>query len=117
MDTHAVASRLVELIRQRQFLEAQRELFAPQVINQEPTHSMAASVIGLEALLAKETRFLGQVQQWHQCTASEPLVTAHHFSLRMTTEVTLRERGRILIDEICVYQVKEGKIIHEQFFY
>jgi hypothetical protein len=35
----------------------------------------------------------------------------------MSIDATYKERGRMAMDEICVYQVRDGKIVHEQFFY
>jgi hypothetical protein len=35
----------------------------------------------------------------------------------MTMDVTMKEYGRITMSEICVYHVKDDKIVQEQFFY
>jgi len=35
----------------------------------------------------------------------------------MTLDATMKGRGRINLEEICVYQVRNGKIVREQFFY
>jgi len=29
----------------------------------------------------------------------------------------MKGMGRQLLDEVCVYEVKDGKIVHEQFLY
>lgn len=49
-----IANRLVELVRQKKFIEAQQELFANHAINQEPDKLKERSVNGLEAILKKE---------------------------------------------------------------
>jgi hypothetical protein len=35
----------------------------------------------------------------------------------MTMDATFKGRGRVNMEEICVYQVKDGKVVREQFFY
>jgi hypothetical protein len=35
----------------------------------------------------------------------------------MSFDVTFKERGRQQMEELCVFEVKDGKIINEQFFY
>jgi limonene-1,2-epoxide hydrolase len=35
----------------------------------------------------------------------------------MTLDATMTGMGRMQLDEICVYEVKDGKIVFEQFFY
>jgi hypothetical protein len=117
LNTQDVADRLVALIRQRQFIRAQQELFAEQAVNVEPAHSPSPSATGLPAILRKEERFLAAVLTWHQLEVSEPLVAGNFFSLRMRTEVTLKNQTRFSLDELCVYEVIEGQIIREQFFY
>jgi hypothetical protein len=32
-------------------------------------------------------------------------------------DVTMKGRGRMNLEEICVYQVKDGKIVREEFFF
>jgi hypothetical protein len=35
----------------------------------------------------------------------------------MENDITFNDKGRIQIKEICVYEVQNGKIVREQFFY
>ena len=35
----------------------------------------------------------------------------------MGMDVTMKGRGCIQMSEVCVYGVRDGKIVHEQFFY
>jgi len=41
----------------------------------------------------------------------------NHFSLTMRYDMTFKERGRSTMEEICVYEVKDGKIATERYFY
>ena len=50
-----------------------------------------------------------------QCERS--LVADGWFSIAMGIDATYKDRGRMAMREICVYQVRDGKIVREQFFY
>jgi hypothetical protein len=53
----------------------------------------------------------------HSVEVSEPLVAGNWFSVVMTLDVTMKEYGRVTMREVCVYHVKDDKIVQEQFFY
>ena len=53
----------------------------------------------------------------HGNYTGEPIIGGTHFFLTMGMDVTMKGRDREKMDEICVYEVKEGKIVKEQFFY
>jgi hypothetical protein len=40
-----------------------------------------------------------------------------HFAVAMGMDVTMKGAGRLNMDEIAVYEVKNGKIVKEQFFF
>lgn len=117
MNLSTIASTLVELLRNKQFLTAQRQLFADHVVSLEPEPFSNRSVEGLPALLKKEEQFLGFIKNWNHYSVSDPVLSKDHFSLAMKTEVELLNGDIVSIDEIIVYEVAEGKINKEQFFY
>lgn len=117
MTTITIANKLVELLREKKILEAQQQLFATDAINQEPDMYKEKSVAGLEAMIQKEKRFLLYIKKWNHFEVSEPLVSKDHFSIRMITDVTMVNNDNVVIDEVVVYEVREGKIVKEQFFY
>jgi ketosteroid isomerase-like protein len=120
MSTEAVAKRLVAMCRHGQFEEAQHELYAKDAESIEPA-SMAdgpmGNVKGLDAILEKGKRFQANVTQMHGLEVTEPLIAGNWFSVVMTMDVTMKEYGRVTMTEICVYHVKDDKIVSEQFFY
>ena len=116
-DIQNTANRLVELLNEKKFLEAQEELFDEKAESIEPEKFKDRSAIGKDAIMKKETQFLQFVKHWNHFEVSAPIVSQYHFSLRMITDVILQDDQAVRIDEIVVYQVKEGKIISEQFFY
>ena len=119
MNTDAVARRLVQLCREGKFNEAQNELYAPDARSIEPEGVSGAlgSVQGMAAIREKGKRFEESITQIHGATCSDPLVADPFFSLVMGLDATYKEGARRAMEEICVYEVRNGKIVLEQFFY
>ena len=117
MTTTEIAERLVALCRQGNFETAQKELYAADAINIEPyaTATFAKETTGLAAILEKGRQFTAMVQQVHAVAVSDPLVAGSSFACAMRLDVTLKGHGRLTLDELCIYEVKDGKIISERF--
>jgi hypothetical protein len=45
-----------------------------------------------------------------------PLVAGNSIAFTLTMDITMKGQGRMKSPELCVYQVKDGKIISEEFF-
>jgi ketosteroid isomerase-like protein len=118
MTTQQIADRLVELCRKPDFEAAQKELFADDAASIEPyaTPDFAKETHGLQAILEKGEKFENKVEEMHSIAVSEPLVATQSFSVTMTMDITMKGEGRMKMAELCVYQVKDGKIISEEFF-
>jgi hypothetical protein len=121
MTTQQIANRLVELCRTGQNVQAYQELFSQDAVAIEPAfvadYGGAPETKGLPALLAKNAKFQEMLEAYHSGSISEPLVAGNFFSVKMEMDVTYKEMGRRLDEEICVYEVRDGKIVKEQFFY
>ena len=120
MSTESVAKRLVAMCRHGQFEEAQHELYAKDAVSIEPegmAQGPLGNVKGLDAILEKGKRFQAGVTEMHGIEVSEPLVAGNWFSIAMTLDVTMKEYGRVTMQEICVYHVKDDRVVQEQFFY
>ncbi len=72
---------------------------------------------GKEAIREKGERFSEMVEEVHEAYTTEPVVGGNHFSVGMGMDLTMKGAGRTRLDEVALYEVKEGKIIKEQFFY
>ncbi len=118
MTTAAIAGRLAELCRKGDFETAQKELFANDAVSIEPhaTPAFEKETRGLEAIQQKGRKWNAMVEQYHALEVSEPLIAANSFAFSMRMNITLKGQGRMDMEELCVYQVKEGKIIAESFF-
>jgi hypothetical protein len=118
MTTQAVANRLVELCRKGEILACQEELFADNVKSLEPESSPGMkSVSGKQAVIEKSNQFSQMIEAVHGSEISEPVSAGNFFSISWKFDVTLKGQGRQAMDEVCVYEVKDGKVVTEQFFY
>lgn len=117
MTTQEIAERLVALCRQGQFEAAQQELHDPDVISTEPygTATFAQETKGLDAVLDKNRRFAAMIEQAHAVSISDPLVAGNSFACAMELDMTIKGHGRMTLIELCIYGVRDGKIISEQF--
>jgi hypothetical protein len=115
--TREVAERLVALCRQGNFETAQKELYAPDAINIEPyaTATFAKETKGLDAILEKGRKFTAMIEQVHAVSVSDPLVAGSSFACAMELDVTMKGHGRMTLEELCVYEVRDGKVISERF--
>ena len=121
MNTEAIAKRLVALCREGKYYEeAQRELYANDAVSIEPEGlppGALGNVKGLEAIYEKGRQFMAGVEAVHGTEVSDPVLANNWFSISLRLDVTMKGRGRVDMREICVYRVKDGKVVLEQFFY
>jgi hypothetical protein len=117
MTTHEIADRLVELCRQGNFAGVQKELFAEDAVSIEPhsTPDFPQETKGLDAILKKGEKWYSMVEKQNSFTVSDPLVAGNSFAIVLQMDVVMKQRGQMNISELCVYHVKDGKIISEQF--
>ena len=117
MNTQEIANRLVELCREGEWETAQKELFAKDAVSIEPyaTPEFQKETKGLDAILEKGDKFASMVEKYHDLKVSEPLVTGNSFAVAMTMDLTMKGQGRMNMSELCLYQVKDGKVISESF--
>src|SRR5688572_8112104 len=113
--TQQVANRLVELCRKGQIFEAQQELYGDDIVCMEPEHAQAKSAKGKTAVFEKGKRFASMIEERHGGSFSDPIVNGRHFTIAMTLDATFKGMGRNVLEEICVYEVKDAKIVYEQF--
>ena len=118
MTTREIADRLSELFKENKWMEAQEELFSDDVKSIEPPHAQGLQTAqGKEALKKKAIDFNNMVEEMHGGYAGEPIVAGNHIAVAMGMDVTMKGSGRMKMEEIVLYEVKDGKIISEQFFY
>jgi ketosteroid isomerase-like protein len=118
MTTQEIADRFYQLAQEGKWNEIQDELYSDDAESIEPPHSQGLqSAKGREGLKKKGEMFNETVEEMHGGYCSKPVVGGNHFSVAMGMDATMKGMGRVKMDEIAVYEVKDGKIVKEQFFF
>jgi hypothetical protein len=118
MTTQDVANRLSELFKENNWAAALNELFSEDAESVEPPHSPGLQTVkGLDNIRKKGEQFNEMVEEMHGGFVSEPLVAGRFIAFAMGMDVTMKGMGRQKMDEIAIYEVKDGKIVKEQFIY
>ena len=116
--TEEVAARFNELAQQEKWFEIHDELFADNVRSVEPENSKYMGYAEGKATVRKKgENFVSKITDFHGASTTQPVVAGNHFAVGRNMEITTEDFGRIKMDEIMVYEVKDGKIVLEQFFY
>lgn len=119
MQTMDIARQLVELCRQGKNDEAISTLFADDVVSVEASVPPGGNreAKGLAALRAKGAWWRDN-HEVHSGTVSGPWPHDDRFVAGFQFDVTHKPSGqRMKMDEVGLYQVKNGKIVREEFFY
>ena len=121
MTTQEVADKFDQLANSNQWGKIQDELYSDDAESIEPEKAESQGGLkyakGKDALKKKNDDFNNMVEEMHGGYCSKPVVAGNFFSVAMGMDATYKGMGRMKMDEICVYEVKYGKIIKEQFFY
>ncbi len=117
MKTNEIAERLIALCREAKWEAAQKELYASDAVSIEAaaTPVFAKETMGLAAIIEKGRKFDAMIEKMHALVVSEPLVADNSFACTMSLDVTMKGQPRMQMSELCVYEVKDGKIVSEQF--
>ena len=116
--TAEVAARFNELAKHEKWFDIQDELFDENVKSIDPPNSPYFGFAeGKPAVRKKGEDFVKRIQAVHRAYTSEPLISGNHFAVGRETDITVEGHGRIRIDQVMLYEVKDGLIISEQFFY
>lgn len=120
MTTKDIADRFYQLAQQRNWKQIQDEMYSDDAESIEPAHAAGQGMQnakGREALQKKMEMFQAMVEDYHGGQTGKPIIAGNYFSVPMSMDVTMKGAGRMNMEEIAVYQVRDGKIVKEQFFY
>ena len=116
--TQQVVARFKELAQQEKWFEIQDELFSDNVKSIDPPDSPYFEYAeGKAAVRKKGEDWVKRIEGVHKRYTSEPIVSNNHFAVNRVVEIDVKGLGRVEINEIMLYEVKDGQIISEQFFY
>ena len=118
LTTQEVAARFNELAQQEKWFEIQDEFFADNVRSVEPPNSpYLKNAEGKAPVRKKGEDFVKKIEEVHKVYATHPVVAGNHFAIGRIQDLTVKGFGRVKIEEIILYEVKDGQIVLEQFFY
>lgn len=118
LTTQQVAARFNELAQQEKWFEIQDEFFADNVRSIEPDHSpWFTNAQGKASVRKKGEDFVKRIEAAHSLYTSEPIVAGNFFAVGREKDITVQGFGRIQINQVMLYEVKDGEIVSEQFFY
>ena len=117
MTTQEVADRFFELAQQGNFDQIQEELYDENVRSIEPSHSNWQNIQGFDKLREKAKQWQDMTEEMHGGYTNKPQVAGNFFVCIMGMDVTMKGQPRMKMDEVAVYEVKDGKIVLEHFFF
>jgi len=117
-----VGKKLVALCREGQTKEVMDQLYAPNIVSVEAMSDgkMPARTEGIDGIRGK-AKWWYDNHTIHSGKVEGPWPHGDRFIVRFTYDVTPKAGQmagkRMTIDEAALYTVKDGKIVHEEFFY
>lgn len=116
--TEAIAARFDALAQQEKWFEIQDELFADNVRSVEPHDSpYFGNAEGKTLVRKKGEDWVARVRDVHRLSTTHPIIAGNHFTVGRFIDITVEGHGRIIVNELMLYKVENGKIVLEQFFY
>jgi hypothetical protein len=119
MTTQEIADKLVKLCAQGKFHEATEAFYSPDIVSMKAGAPPGGSreTKGLAGVKAKGEWWAAN-HEVHSVAVEGPLVAGSHFAVVYNLDVTFKPQNkRFKMEEIGVYNVVDGKIVYEEFFY
>ena len=111
-----IANALVEKCRVGKGTDVVNEMYCDNAVSIEPFGENARTE-GKEGILGKHA-WWGNAFEVHSMQVADPIIADNFFTTSFTMDTTNKEsKERTTMSEIAVYEVKDGKIVKEQFFY
>ena len=117
--TAAIAHELVALCRAGRNSEAIEKFYEPDIVSVEPVgnEQMPAEMSGIEAVRRKNAWWEAN-NEVHAVQVNGPFLGDDQFAVQYAWDATFKPTSqRLQMTEMALYTVKDGKIVHEQFFY
>jgi len=118
MEAKEIAEKLVSWYNAGEVDRPYQELYSDKIVSIENDGKGETGISeGFDGLQKKGEWWEANFEV-HETKASEPIIADNWFSVRFDMDTTHRPSGhRSKSSEIAVYQVQDGKIVKEQFFY
>ncbi len=117
MNTQEIAEKMVTYNKEGKFPDVYQDLYAEDFVSIEMPGAPNEIARGMEEV-AKKGEWWMKTFEVHSVEVSDPLVADDWFAIRYSMDTTNRETGeRKQESELGIYQVEDGKVVQEQFFY
>ena len=118
MTTQEIANRLYELCKKGEYETAKKELYSENVSSTESNmHGSRETVNGIKAVDSKSQQFQSMIEERFGGYTNEPKAFGNFIFMEMGMDVKMKNMDRMNMVEMCRYEVKDGKIIAEEFYY
>jgi hypothetical protein len=117
--TTDIATNLVALCRQGKNHDALAKYYSDDIVSVESTSGpgMPAEMKGIEAIRGKNQWWM-ENHEVHSAKVNGPFVGENQFAVEFDFDVTFKPTGkRMKMNEMGLYTVANGKIVHEHFYY
>ncbi|MCE7053878.1 hypothetical protein LZF95_04245 [Algoriphagus sp. AGSA1] len=113
-----ILERFKTLAAEERWFDIQDDLFSSNVKSIDPPNSPYMGFAeGKAAVRKKGKDFVAKVEEFHGARTSMPVIGGNYIAVGRDMDITGQGFGRIQINEIMLYEVKNGEIVSEQFFY
>lgn len=113
-DNNVRIDELLNYIRNGRIMDAMKEFYAEDVVMQEPAYG---KTVGLAANLDREQKFVDSVKAFKNFETPAVSVGDGVSSYENVMDWTDTSDNDIHVEQVAVQQWKDGKIIHERFYY
>lgn len=118
MNNKELIDRFQELAMTEKWFEIQDELFADDIESIEPKGSpWLPDARGKQTVREKAMAWVNRITAVHSTSTTAPIVAENHFVVGRKMDISVKYLGRIQFDQLMVYEIRDGKIVKEQFFY
>ena len=105
---------LLDYIRNGRIMDAMREFYADDVVMEEPANG---ATVGLSANLVREQKFVDSVAEFKGFETPTVTMGADSSCYENVMDWTTTDGQDIHVEQVVVQQWRDGKIVHERFYY
>ena len=105
---------LLGYVREGRVMDAMNEFYAAEVVMEEP---MYGKTVGLEANLEREQNFVNSVKEFKNFEATKVAIGENVSIYENVMDWVDVNDQEIHVEQVSVATWKDGKIVHERFYY
>lgn len=115
METAQIALPFTHLCAAGKLQEAADQFYADHITSIEAFPGEYSYLVGRDKI-AEKVAFWEKENIVHSVTVKGPFINRDSFAVLFSLYCTSKQFGRAMLEEVAVYQVKDGRIVEERFF-